>query len=390
MKKLLIVSVLLLVLLFSLASCGKIFRKKGNDITVEDGYLVVNGEKTEHEVKTEDKVEIVDGYLVVNGVKTEHKIDTADVITVEDGYLVVNGVKTEYLVAIGCNHVWTTVTTEPTCSEVGYDTMTCPLCDKSVRVNEIATIDHTFEDTYSFDNDAHWYPCAVCGAPKDKENHTLDEEGVCTVCLLPITPTPGVIYEPSADGTYAEVFGYTGTVAKVKIAEEYNGLPVKTIYNYAFEKNTTITSVIIPDGVTNIGTCSFYNCSSLTSVVIPDSVTSIGSSAFYDCRSMTSVVIGDSVTFIDSRVFYRCSKLSYVVIGESVTSIGYEAFMSSPCTSVVIHDSLMNIAQDAFYATGVADVYYTGSAAEWHSIKIGAYNNPLTNANIHYNYVPEA
>jgi hypothetical protein len=34
-------------------------------------------------------------------------------------------------------------------------------------------------------------------------------------------------------------------------------------------------------------------------------------------------------------------------------------------------------------------VYYTGSEAEWAKISIDDYNSYLTNATIHYNYVPE-
>ena len=52
------------------------------------------------------------------------------------------------------------------------------------------------------------------------------------------------------------------------------------------------------------------NCSSLTSVVIPDSVTTIGSSAFDSCSSLTSIVIPDSVTSIAYGAFFFCDSLT--------------------------------------------------------------------------------
>ena len=48
----------------------------------------------------------------------------------------------------------------------------------------------------------------------------------------------------------------------------------------AFHDCTSLTSVVIPEGVTEIGVCAFAECTSLTSIVIPKSVTEIGKDAF--------------------------------------------------------------------------------------------------------------
>ena len=75
---------------------------------------------------------------------------------------------------------------------------------------------------------------------------------------------------------------------------------------------SSLTSVTIPDSVTEIGNYAFSGCGNLTSVTIGSNVTSIGSWAFNGCSSLTSVVIPDGVTTIEYYVFYNCSNLTNV------------------------------------------------------------------------------
>lgn len=53
-----------------------------------------------------------------------------------------------------------------------------------------------------------------------------------------------------------------------------------------FEYRSRITSVVIEDGVTSIGTAAFASCTALTSVSIPATVTSIGRAAFGNCTRL--------------------------------------------------------------------------------------------------------
>ena len=113
--------------------------------------------------------------------------------------------------------------------------------------------------------------------------------------------------------------------------------------------NELVTDLTIPDSVTTIGFCAFYNCDSLTSVTIGDSVTTIGNSAFRDCYSLTRVTIGDSVTTIGSSAFEDCTSLTSVTIGDSVTTIGNYAFnVCISLTSVTIPNSVTTIGNEAF------------------------------------------
>ena len=105
----------------------------------------------------------------------------------------------------------------------------------------------------------------------------------------------------------------------------------------------------IPQGIREVGKSAFYECSGLTGVMIPDSVNSIGNSAFHGCWGLTSITIPDSVTSVGYGAFSLCSGLTSVTIPDSVTSIGdYAFFRCSGLTSVTIPDSVTSIGEDAF------------------------------------------
>ena len=156
----------------------------------------------------------------------------------------------------------------------------------------------------------------------------------------------------------------------------------------------SITSVIIGDGVSNIGGLAFFNCSNLTSVKIGNSVASIGESAFLNCSGLTniyipnsvisigyhafdktgllSVAIPNSVTSIGDWAFDWCTGLTSVTIGNSVTSIGnYAFYYCYNLTSVTIPSSVTSIGNWAFgWCTGLTSVTIGNSVT---SIGVGAF-----------------
>ena len=110
-----------------------------------------------------------------------------------------------------------------------------------------------------------------------------------------------------------------------------------------------IKSVVIGNGITNIGNDAFRECCELASVTIGTGVTSIGNNAFNSCSKLTTITIPNSVTTIDYRAFQYCSGLTAVSIGNKLTSIGSEAFGGcSALISVTIPNSVTNIESYAF------------------------------------------
>jgi hypothetical protein len=113
---------------------------------------------------------------------------------------------------------------------------------------------------------------------------------------------------------------------------------VTNIYDSVFSECTSLSSVTIPNNVKTIGS-AFEKCYSLTSVTIENGVTNIDGT-FYDCSGLTRINsnvngvfnIPNTVTIIDNGAFYNCSGLTSITIPNSVTSIDNGAFKG--CTSL--------------------------------------------------------
>lgn len=141
---------------------------------------------------------------------------------------------------------------------------------------------------------------------------------------------------------------------------------------------SSITQVVIKNGVTNIGNYAFWSDSNLQSITIPGSVTRIGAFSLSDCGKLTSVSIPNNVTRIERAAFAQCGGLTTVTIPNSVTYIGVNAFTDcSGLTSVTIGSGVDSIDGYAFLrCTGLTSI--TCYAAQ---PPVLAYNSPFERVN---------
>ena len=85
-----------------------------------------------------------------------------------------------------------------------------------------------------------------------------------------------------------------------------HSLPLSNTRDYVdlYLNNTLVTSLEIPEGVTQIPDYAFRFCSKLTSVIIPRGITAIGREAFNGCLSLTTLNIPEGVTAIGDHAFH--------------------------------------------------------------------------------------
>ena len=155
--------------------------------------------------------------------------------------------------------------------------------------------------------------------------------------------------------------------SSIVIPGSTNSYPVVDI---GFGGNSYLTSVSIPNSVTNIGYNAFDGCTNLTSVNIPNSVITIGYSAFLNCTGLTNLILGTNVATIGGDAFANCTSLTGVVIPNSVTFIDYEAFQNDTgLTSINIPNNVTNIGVGAFTAcAGLTNITVDAANAFYCSI----------------------
>ncbi len=94
---------------------------------------------------------------------------------------------------------------------------------------------------------------------------------------------------------------------------------------------------VVPEGITNIGSYAFWQCTGIREVVLPDSLLGIGAYTFGRCYGLQRAVIPDKVTFIPYYAFIGCSSLQEIVLPETLSFIGGQAFDSCENLSSVVY-----------------------------------------------------
>jgi len=125
---------------------------------------------------------------------------------------------------------------------------------------------------------------------------------------------------------------------------------VNNIGENAFQNLINVLNVSIPGTVSTIGANAFYNCASLQSIILPDGVINIGEKAFFGCIYLYQIDFSNTVENIGNSAFEFCRNLNSVELPDSVVSIGESAFKDcKELINIIFGKNIQNIGDEAFY-----------------------------------------
>ena len=156
-----------------------------------------------------------------------------------------------------------------------------------------------------------------------------------------------------------------------------NSYPVTLIRPRAFQKNRTIETAIIGDGVKTIGDMAFQDCEKLKTITLPATLDSIGLQAFsrskltsvtvpyapkmgkeifYSCTKLKDINFSPNLTKLPESVFRNCKGLEEIDIPDHITKIGESAFDGcSALKTVELSEKLDTICDGAFSGCSAID-----------------------------------
>ena len=139
-------------------------------------------------------------------------------------------------------------------------------------------------------------------------------------------------------------YSFIGTNLKTIVLP--NG--IKNIGSHAFKNCTGLQSAKLPNNCTTIYQYAFEKCSSLVDITIPDSVTSLRNGVFLDCNTLESIAIPSGVETLSANLFQDCSKLKYVTLNEGLKAINEDCFQSCKKLDVITIPNSVEKITDAF------------------------------------------
>ncbi len=135
---------------------------------------------------------------------------------------------------------------------------------------------------------------------------------------LDLTDTSGWRLELNEEQTAYSVTGTEDNAeivcGKVVLPSVHNGKPVTGISKSAFFMCDKLTSVIIPDSITEIGVNAFAKCANLVRAELPSGLKKLEKGAFSNCLSLTEIRIPKTTEIIAENPIYGSKSIKSIEV----------------------------------------------------------------------------
>ena len=216
---------------------------------------------------------------------------------------------------------------------------------------EICFTGYTLDNFRYYDFDYDYYlPALATGsyywdspyyAEDEDESYLIIPASVETISGIGFLPRNNIIFAENSKVREIPAYFYNDFAATNIVLPR----TLNSIGGAAFQ-NTSIESITIPEGVTEIGYETFRGCSALTTVNLPTTLRSIDSNAFSYCNSLEYLYIPDGVVSFKGGWIY--TPLTSIRLPNTLTTISESAFDGSCLQSVTIPEGVTEIEYNAF------------------------------------------
>ena len=153
----------------------------------------------------------------------------------------------------------------------------------------------------------------------------------------------------AVSGSYFDVLSWTLDVDGVMNIECVGDMSDMSGYGRGApwtDYKTDIKKVVLPEGLTRIGSSAFAGCVNLTEINLPDTLKELGYNAFNGCSKLREVTIPKSVTYIEGGVFSGTSAIEerngFQLVGDAL--VGY----TGTDKEVIVPDGVRIVADEIF------------------------------------------
>lgn len=158
------------------------------------------------------------------------------------------------------------------------------------------------------------------------DDDALVQQMISVAQSLCVFHRKGEQVNPASDFAYTAADGevtitdYIGTSEHVLIPDTIDGLPVTALGHRAFYEKT-VTTVVVPDSVTEIGAACFSGDNYLVSLKLPDGLKRLPPASLESCMRLYDFDLPQSLEKIYSSVFEFNYYLTHLTLPSSLTEI---------------------------------------------------------------------